>query len=184
MSFVWDEDITEGSALTTKAVVDEIRTNLDSIKDNEACVADKTTYIPSQNTSDDTNHDTTHHTDENTGVNSGYNSGYDVDEHSTYQNDHNSGVDTGDNATYHNDENVSEDAPHNSSVDSSYDSGVLSVDNDTHRSVYHTNDRNDHRNGVYYTQDSAEYTDFYMPHYASEYVTYYGGVHSDHHYGY
>ncbi len=176
MSFVWVEDITKGVAEITKAATKEIRTNLDQIKDNEACVADKVSYNASQDTI----------------VNSGYNSVHYNDEHSTYRDDHNSGVDTGDNSvynsgekgTYYNDVNQAEDSPHDSGVDDTYKSNVNNLDNDAQYAAFHTLNKTDHKVGVYYTQNAAEYTDVYHPHDAIVNDTYYSGNYNDDHYSY
>lgn len=173
MAFVWVEDISKGIAEISKAATEEIRTNLDQIKDNEACVADKVSYNASQDTA----------------VDSGYNSVHYNDEHSTYRSDHNSGVDTGENSvynsgengTYYNDVNQSEDAPHDSYVHDTYLSNVLNLDLDSYRGGYWQNDYADYRVGVYYSEDSAQYIDVYSPHKAEVYAPHYGSVRSTHH---
>jgi len=108
MSFEWTEDIQKGAAFITKAVIEEIRSNLDSIKDDEACGADKVSYNAAQNTVVDDGYNATHYNDQHSSYNNDVNTGVDTGYKSTDRTDHDEGV----NSVYYLDDNTN----HNSGV--------------------------------------------------------------------
>jgi len=91
MSFDWIE-INVGDIIRKSHII-ELRENIDSIKDNLACITDKSDYKSGYDTSVDSGY--------KSGYKSGYNSSvlndnhgtYDSNEHGTYKSGHHSGYD-------------------------------------------------------------------------------------------
>ncbi|RLA81657.1 MAG: hypothetical protein DRG33_00110 [Deltaproteobacteria bacterium] len=95
MAFEW-QAISVGDIIRKGHII-EIRQNIDSIKDNLACVTDKSGYDSGYNSSVDNN--------DHGSYKSGYNSGVDWDEHGNYYSSDDSGHDDQYYNTYHTDEN-------------------------------------------------------------------------------
>lgn len=109
MSFTWSS-IDVGSIIR-KSHIDEIRSNIDSILDNIACITDKTSY------------------------NNGYNSGVLSNDHGTYKNGVNSSVDNDDHGTYNGSYVGSDD----NSVNDSYHNGDHATEKAGYNSTFEDN---------------------------------------------
>ena len=99
MAFTWTP-ITADQTAHSKAILEEMRANLDSVKDNEACVADDTGYYADHDAGIDSAYDATY----NSGHRATVDSADDATVHGTYQagvdSSYYSGYNSGDNVYY------------------------------------------------------------------------------------
>jgi len=110
MAFTWQTDINVGAEIKLECLT-EIRNNIDSIKDNTACITEKTTY----------------YSDNDVDVDSAYDSGVLNDDHGTYDSDQHGGYYTDKDATVDSDQHGTVYGNENSGYDGTEESTFYST---------------------------------------------------------